>query len=70
MLVVQLLYGSGLRLTEALRLRVKDLDFHYRIITVRSGKGNKDRRTLLPETLLLPLQQRRCFQRANNCRRT
>lgn len=47
-LVVTLLYGGGLRLTEGLRLRVKDLDFATRQITVRGGKGNKDRVTLLP----------------------
>ena len=42
-LVVKLLYGSGLRLMEALRLRVKDLDFEMRQLTVRDGKGSKDR---------------------------
>lgn len=46
-LVCSLLYGGGLRLTEALRLRVKDLDFERREILVRSGKGGKDRRTIL-----------------------
>jgi integron integrase len=47
-LVVGLLYGSGLRLMEALRLRVQDLDFEGRELTVRNGKAGKDRRTLLP----------------------
>ncbi len=47
-LVATLLYGGGLRLTEALRLRVKDLDFAAKQITVRGGKGNKDRVTLFP----------------------
>lgn len=47
-LVVGLLYGSGLRLMEALRLRVQDLDFGRKELTVRDGKGGKDRRTLLP----------------------
>jgi len=47
-LVAGLLYGSGLRVLEALRLRVKDVDFARREITVRDGKGGKDRRTLLP----------------------
>lgn len=51
-LPVQLLYGSGLRLTECLRLRIKDLDFNYRQIIVRDGKGHKDRRTILPESLI------------------
>ncbi|MFL6214222.1 MAG: integron integrase [Blastocatellia bacterium] len=50
-LVGSLLYGSGLRLLEALRLRVKDVDFHYHQIVVRDGKGAKDRVTLLPSTL-------------------
>ncbi len=49
--IAQLLYGSGLRLTEGLRLRVKDIDFGRGLITVRSGKGDKDRVTVLPQTL-------------------
>lgn len=55
-LIASLLYGSGLRLTEALRLRVKDVDFARRQITVREGKGNKDRLTMLPQSLVAPLQ--------------
>jgi integron integrase len=55
-LIVQLLYGSGLRLLECLRLRVKDVDFARGEITVREGKGNKDRRTMLPATVQPPLQ--------------
>jgi integron integrase len=55
-LVARLLYGSGLRLLEALRLRVKDVDFEKRLVTVRSGKGDKDRRTMLPQTLVEPLR--------------
>jgi integron integrase len=55
-LVVGLLYGSGLRLMEALRLRVKDLDFQRRELTVRDGKGGKDRLTLLPQSLDIDLQ--------------
>jgi integron integrase len=47
-LMGQLMYGSGLRLLECLRLRVKDLDFDRGEITVRAGKGNKDRVTMLP----------------------
>jgi integron integrase len=50
-LMVKLLYGGGLRLMELLRLRVKDLDFDAGLVIVRSGKGDKDRSTLLPETL-------------------
>ncbi len=56
-LVVGLLYGSGLRLMEALRLRVKDLDIERRELTVRDGKGGKDRLTLLPESLVPALQE-------------
>lgn len=56
-LVVGLLYGSGLRLMEALRLRVQDLDFERRELTVRDGKGDKDRRTLLPQSQSEPLKQ-------------
>lgn len=55
-LIVGLLYGSGLRLTEALELRVKDLDLERRAITVRNGKGGKDRVTVIPSELLGPLQ--------------
>lgn len=55
--IVGLLYGSGLRLMEALRLRVKDLDFGYMEILVRDGKGGKDRRTILPRPLVEPLRQ-------------
>ncbi|MDH5387010.1 MAG: integron integrase [Gammaproteobacteria bacterium] len=55
-LVAGLLYGSGLRLMEAMRLRVQDVDFERLEITVRSGKGNKDRRTMLPKTLVEPLR--------------
>ena len=50
-LMASLLYGSGLRLMECLRLRVKDVDFARNEITVRSGKGNKDRKTVLPASL-------------------
>ena len=53
-LIVKLLYGSGLRILEAVRLRVKDVDFAMKQVTVRSGKGDKDRFTTLP-TSLIPL---------------
>ena len=56
-LVVGLLYGSGLRLMEALRLRVKDLDLERRELTVRDGKGGKDRLTVLPQSLVPALQE-------------
>ena len=50
-IIASLLYGSGLRLTEALRLRVKDIDFQTNQITVREGKGEKQRVTMLPQTV-------------------
>lgn len=56
-IMANLLYGSGLRLMECVRLRVKDLDFHYNQITVRSGKGEKDRITILPQVLKEPLRR-------------
>ena len=52
-----LLYGSGLRLMECIRLRVKDIDFDHRAIFVRAGKGAKDRVVTLPDALLIPLQR-------------
>lgn len=55
-LIGALLYGTGMRLLEALRLRVKDVEFTRREILVREGKGYKDRVTVLPENLILPLQ--------------
>ena len=55
-LVASLLYGTGLRLIEALRLRVKDIEFERREILVRDGKGAKDRVTVLPENLIAALQ--------------
>ena len=56
-LVIALLYGSGLRLSEGCRLRVADLDLTARQVTVRGGKGQKDRATILPERLVLPLTE-------------
>jgi len=56
-LVGSLLYGSRLRLMESLKLRVKALDFERGEVTVRQGKGGYDRRTLMPEALIEPLQK-------------
>jgi integron integrase len=56
-LVAKLLYGSGLRLMEALRLRVKDLDFEMKQLTVRDGKGAKDRYTVLAEGVIPALRE-------------
>lgn len=55
-LMASLLYGAGLRLSEVLRLRVKDVDFDRRTVTVRAGKGEKDRVTCLPGSLVMALQ--------------
>lgn len=52
-----MLYGTGLRLMEGLRLRLKDVDFERREIVVRAGKGGKDRRVMLPESLSATLQE-------------
>jgi integron integrase len=56
-LMAGLLYGCGLRLMECIRLRVKDVDFQYKQITVRSGKGNKDRITPLSDKIIQPLMK-------------
>lgn len=55
-LVARLIYGTGMRISEVLKLRVKDIDFDMRQITVRAGKGDKDRVTLLPDVLIEPLR--------------
>ena len=67
-LMAKLLYGSGLRVSECVALRVKDLDFAQHQITVHDGKGEKDRLTILPDSLLEPLrahlaQRRDLFER-------
>lgn len=64
-LIAQLLYGSGLRLMECLRLRVKDVDFAQYQLTVHDSKGAEDRRTMLPQRLVEPLQDH-----VRNVRRT
>jgi integron integrase len=56
-LMTQILYGSGLRLMECLRLRVKDIDFENHRIIVYDGKGGDDRVTMLPDSLFVPLRQ-------------
>jgi len=63
-LVASLLYGTGMRLMECLRLRVKDIDFSRSEILVRDGKGFKDRVTMLPATVARPLQEQLCGVRA------
>jgi integron integrase len=56
-LIARLLYGTGMRLMEVMRLRVEDVDFDYWQIVVRHGKGGKDRSTVLPNVLISPLKQ-------------
>jgi len=63
-LLASLLYGSGLRLLDALRLRVKDVDFAAGELLIREGKGNKDRRTMLPHTAVEPLRLQLDYARA------
>jgi integron integrase len=67
-LIAQLLYGGGLRLIEALRLRVKDIDFEYSQIVVRDGKGRKDRVTILPEAVVPALKRQLCEVRDSHQR--
>lgn len=61
-LMAKVLYGSGLRISECLRLRIKDVDFGHSQILVRDGKGHKDRFTILPQSIHTPLQEQ--IQRA------
>ena len=62
-LIACLQYGSGLRLMESVRLRVKDLDFEHRAVVVRGGKGNKDRVVTLPDELVEPLRRQLAHRR-------
>ena len=59
LLIASLLYGGGMRLMEAVRLRVKDVEFSRREILVREGKGFKDRVTMLPEAVVILMFQPR-----------
>jgi integron integrase len=61
---LRLLYGTGLRLREALSLRVKDLDFDRRVVVVREGKGGKDRVVMLPDGIRLALKEQLLYSRA------
>ena len=63
-LMASLLYGAGLRLTECLKLRVKDIDFGYRQILVRDAKGAKDRVTMLPRSTVEPLKRQLAVAKA------
>lgn len=62
-LVLHLLYGTGMRMMEGLRLRVKDLDLQRRVITIREGKGGKDRTTMVPASLIEPLRHQLAARR-------
>lgn len=62
-LVLALLYGTGMRMMEGLRLRVKDLDFGRNMITIREGKGGKDRTTMVPQALIEPLRAQLAHRR-------
>lgn len=57
LLLARLLYGTGLRITDALQLRAKDVDFGQRAIFVREGKGGKDRVVMLPQALVTDLRE-------------
>lgn len=63
-LLAQLLYGTGMRIAEAMQLRTKDIEFSQRTIIVREGKGNKDRALMLPETILAPMRQQLAISHA------
>lgn len=58
-LLASLMYGAGLRVVEAARLRIRDVDFERQVLTVHDGKGAKDRTTLLPASLITPLLERK-----------
>ena len=64
-LVVKLLYGSGLRIIECLRRRAHDIDFDMKALTVRSGKGDKDRVTTFPPSLQAPVDYHLIKERLN-----
>ncbi len=63
-LLARLLYGTGMRLMEGLRLRIKDVDFDRKVIVVRQAKGNKDRVVMLPRSLLDALRHQLLYARA------
>ena len=63
-LMAKLLFGTGIRLMECLRLRVKDVDYEQKIIVVREAKGGKDRVTVFPESLKIPIRQQLQYSKA------
>jgi integron integrase len=64
LLIARLLYGTGMRLMEGAQLRIKDIDFQRREITIRQGKGGKDRLTMLPLSLVQPLRDQLAYAKA------
>jgi len=64
-LLARMVYGTGIRLREALSLRVKDLDFDRRVVIVREGKGGKDRRIMLPDGIRVALKEQLQYSRAD-----
>ena len=62
--MTKLLYGSGLRLMECVRLRIKDVDFQREQLVVRDGKGHKDRYTILVENVVEPLRRQIAYAKA------
>lgn len=62
-LLIELTYGSGLRVSEVIKLKLKDFDFENKFIIVRQGKGKKDRKTILPENLITRIKE--CFAGKN-----
>ena len=71
-LMAQVIYGGGLRSSECMRLRIKDLDFDRSCMTIRAAKGDKDRQTLLPDSLVTPLKKhlsnvRRIYDEDKSC---
>jgi integron integrase len=64
LLIARLLYGTGMRLMECAQLRVKDIDFQRREITIRRGKGGKDRLTMLPLSLVQPLREQLAYAKS------
>ena len=64
LLLAKLLYGTGMRLNEGLRVRVKDVDFDRRVLVVRQGKGGKDRMVMLPRSLKEALKAQMAQARA------
>lgn len=72
LLMAKIIYGGGLRLQECLKLRVKDLDFDRNTIVVKSGKGDKDRETVMPQSIRIPIEAhlksiRRLFDEDRKC---